>query len=172
MTTIALQADVVSRLVAKRSFCTLATTSSADQPHAVGVLYATVGSTLYVNTRRDSRKARNLADNPKVGVCIPIRRLPVGPPSSVQFQAIAEVLAVDDPHIAALVQRDELKSITGHGELDDPDNCFLRITPTGRVNTYGLGMSLWKLMRDPLHAAGQTQFPTDRRVHDAEGGTS
>lgn len=160
MNTITLQPDTVLDTIAKRSFCTLSTASPAGRPHAAGVLYATVGTTLYVNTRRDSRKARNVAANAAVAVCIPIRRLPVGPPSSVMFQATADVLAVDDPHITRLVEAGELKAITRHGELDDPANCFVRIVPTGRVNTYGLGMSLWRFLRDPLNAAGQTRFLT------------
>jgi hypothetical protein len=118
------------------------------------VLYAAVGTDLYVSTLRSSRKARNVAANPSVAVCIPIRRLPVGPPSSVQFQARAEVLALDDPGVRRLVEAGELKGVTGHGELELDGGCFLRIRPNGRANTYGLGMSLRQLLRDPLTAAG------------------
>ena len=87
-------------------------------------------------------------------MCIPVRRLPLGPPSSVQFQGGAEILAVDDPEVVRLLAHGQLRSITSHGELDEPDDCFLRITPGGRINTYGLGMPLRQLLRDPLHAAG------------------
>jgi len=130
-----------------------------DEPaHVAGVLYKAVGTTLYVNTSRASRKARNIAVNPHVSVCIPVRRLPVGPPSSVLFQAAAEILALDDPDIVGLLENGHLKSITGHGELDDPGHCFLRITRARRVNTYGLGMPLLQLLRDPLHAGGSVEL--------------
>ncbi|HEX7094900.1 MAG TPA: pyridoxamine 5'-phosphate oxidase family protein [Acidimicrobiales bacterium] len=152
-----LKAQVV-RAIAKRSFCVLATSSATNHPHVAAVLYAPVGTTLYVNTLRTSRKARNVAQNPNVAVCIPIRRLPVGPPSSVLFQATAVILANDDPTIADLVRGGKLKSITSHGELDEPDGCFIRITPTGRAHTYGLGMSLWSLMRNPLDAGGTVEL--------------
>jgi len=109
---------------------------------------------LYVNTLRTSRKARNVAANPQVAVAIPIRRLPVGPPSTVQFQGTAEVLDIDGPEIRALIEAGRLKSITGHGEMDIPDGCFLRISPRRRLITYGLGMSLLSLIRDPLNAGG------------------
>jgi general stress protein 26 len=149
----------VMDLVRKRSFCTLATSSAAQRPHVAGVLYAAVDGRLYVNTVRGSRKARNIAENPNVAVCIPVRRLPVGPPSTVQFQATAEVLAIDDPEIVRLLDAGKLKAITSHGELDVPDDCFVRITPVGRIATYGIGMPLHKLMRDPMNLADTVDLP-------------
>ncbi|HEX6425550.1 MAG TPA: pyridoxamine 5'-phosphate oxidase family protein [Acidimicrobiales bacterium] len=148
----------VARAIARRSFCTLATTSPSGRPHAAGVLYALADGALYVSTLRTSRKARNIADNPRVGVVIPVRRLPVGPPSSVQFQAVAEILEVDDPGVRRLADAGRLKAITGHGELDLPDGCVVRITPPRRVLTYGLGMPLRRLVRDPLDAAGAVEL--------------
>jgi hypothetical protein len=150
--------DEVERAIHRRSFCTLASVSPSNRPHVAGVLYEAIGTTLYVNTLRTSRKARNIAANPQAGVCIPIRRLPVGPPSSVQFQARVAILDNDDPEIARLLEGGQLRSITGHGELDNPHGCFLRITPTGRINTYGLGMSLRQLLRDPLNAGGSIEL--------------
>ena len=149
----------VTRTIAKRSFCTLATTSPSNRPHVAGVLYVTDGTTLYVHTHRTSRKARNVATSGRGFVCIPVRRLPVGPPSSIQFEATVEVLEADDPSVVALVADGSMQPITSHGELDDPDGCFLRITPTGTLHTFGLGMSIRRLMRDPLHAAGRVSLP-------------
>lgn len=152
-------AGEVERAMSRRSFCTLATVSATNWPHAAGVLYEAIGTTLYVNTLRTSRKAVNIAANPRVGVNIPVRRLPVGPPSSVFFQARAAILDNDDPVIVGLLANGQLRSITGHGELDDARGCFLRITPTRRINTYGLGMSLRRLLRDPLNAGGSIELP-------------
>jgi hypothetical protein len=147
-------ARAVAGAIANRSFATLATVSPAGHPHVAGVLYEQVGSDLYISTLRSSRKARNIAANGRVGVCVPIRRLPVGPPSSVQFQGCAEVLDVDDPAVTALVGSGSLGSITGHGELEIPDGCFIRVVIPRRLLTYGLGMSLRSLIRDPLAAGG------------------
>ncbi|MGI8683883.1 MAG: pyridoxamine 5'-phosphate oxidase family protein [Acidimicrobiales bacterium] len=146
--------DRITRAVARRSFCTLAT-SSGDRPHVAGVLYVVVDDVLYVSTMRTSRKARNIVANPRVSVCIPIRRLPVGPPSSVQFAATAEILATTDPVIVSLAGRGSMKAITGHGELELADGCFLRITPAPRLSTYGLGLPLRRLIRDPLNAGSR-----------------
>lgn len=147
--------DTVLRQLAKRSFAVLSTTSPAGRPHAAGVLYAGVGTTLWVSTLRGSRKARNVAANPHVAVCVPVRRSPVGPPSTIQFQGRAEVVAVDDERVRPA----ELGAITSHGELDLPDGCLLRIEPAGRAHTYGLGMSLLHLARHPLDAAGSVDLP-------------
>ena len=89
----------------------------------------------------------------------PVRRLPVGPPSSVFFQARAAILDNDDPVIVGLLANGQLRSITGHGELDNARGCFLRITPTRGINTYCLGMSLRRLLRDPLNAGGSIELP-------------
>jgi hypothetical protein len=144
----------ILKLLARRSFCTLASTSPDGRAHVAGVLYALDGTTLYVSTLRSSKKARNIAANPEVSICVPIRRLPVGPPSSLQFAARGELLATDDPEIDRLAAEGHLKAITGHGELDLPDGCIIRITPARRITTYGLGMPLRRLLKDPLHAAG------------------
>ncbi len=150
----------IARVLAKRSFCTLATVSPAGRPHAAGVLYELVGDRLYVSTIASSRKARNIVANPHVGVVVPVRRMPVGaPPSAVQFQATATVLSHDNPEIAGLVADGKLSSITGHGELDLPDGCFLRIDLPRRLHTYGLGMPLLDLARHPLDAAGVVERP-------------
>jgi nitroimidazol reductase NimA-like FMN-containing flavoprotein (pyridoxamine 5'-phosphate oxidase superfamily) len=153
-----LRPEQVLPVLAKRSFATLATTSPAGFPHVAGVLYGATGSTLWVSTLRSSRKARNVAENPKVAVCVPVRRLPLGPPSSVQWQATAEVVDLEDPELRRLADAGELKAVTGHGELELPGGCFLRITPRGRVHTYGLGMSLPAFLKDPLAAAGHADL--------------
>lgn len=144
----------ITKAMKKRSFCTLATTSPTSHPHVAGVIYAMVNDRLYVSTQRSSRKARNIAANSKVFVCIPIRRSPVGPPSTVQFAATAELLGATDPDIVALAHSGQLKAVTGHGELEMDDICFIRITPSRRLLTYGLGLTLRQLIKDPLNAAG------------------
>ncbi len=149
----------IAAAIAKRSFATLATVSLRGRPHTAGVLYVLVGDQLYVSTDRSSRKARNVADNPHVAFAIPVRRLPVGPPSLIHFQATADIVAPDDPDIRALLGAGELQPIAGHGELERPDVCVLRITPARRLHTYGLGMSLLQLVRHPLDAAGSVAFP-------------
>lgn len=149
----------IQRIIAKRSYCTLATVSRSGRPHVAGVLYELVDSALYVNTTSTSRKARNVDHEPHVAVVIPIRRVPAGgPPSALQFQSTAALLAVDDPEIVRLLAAGRLASISGHGELDLPGSCFVRIDLPPRMHTYGLGMSLLSLIRAPLEGGGEVEF--------------
>lgn len=149
----------VERAIRKRSFCVLATASPANRPHAAGVLYAYAKGSLYVSTGRESRKGRNVAANPAVFICVPVRRLPVGPPSSVQFAATAEILANEAPGLRRLATQGSLKAVTGHGELELEGGCFLKITPNPTIHTYGIGMPLHRLLRDPLNAGGMVRVP-------------
>ena len=152
-----LSSDSALRYVDRRSYAVVASTSDAGRSHSAGIVYARSGSALYFSTLRTSRKARNIAANPHVGVTIPIRRVPVGgPPSAIMFQARAELVESTDPVLLDTVASGDLKAIIGHGELDLPDGVFVRVALPRRIHTYGLGMSLWSLVRDPFNAAGVT----------------
>ena len=144
----------VRRALARRSVATLATVSASGRPHAATVLYDVADDALFVSTSIDSRKARNVAETGRAALTVHVRRLPVGPPASIQFQTTAQLLAPDAPLIGDLVAAGHLRRITSHGELDLPDGCFVRLAMPARAATYGLGMSLWRLLRAPLDAAG------------------
>ena len=152
----------IRRAIERRSVATLATVSASGRPHAATVLYQCVDDALFVSTDRDSRKARNVAAHGVAAVTIAVRRLPVGPPASIQFQCSAAVLANDDPEIVRLAAAGRLGRITGHGELDRDGACFLRLALPTRVATYALGMSLWRVMRNPLDAAGKATLDSNR----------
>lgn len=146
------QRRIVRKAIAKQSFLTLATSSAANRPHVAGLLYAEADGALYMSTHGESVKARNVRENNRVAVTIPIRKYPFGPPLSVQFQGTAELLQPDDPHLMDLVNAGKLKAITSHGELDLPGGVFIRVTPNRRVLSYGLGVPLLQFMREPLNA--------------------
>lgn len=148
----------VVRAIERRSYAVLSTVSPAGRPHGAGILYCWADGQLYLTTDRSSRKGQNLAAHPWAGVTIPVRRLPIGPPSAVHFQARAEVLDRAHPEVLAQVVAGRLKGITSHGELDRPDVCVVRLTPVERLHTYGLGLSLRKLIADPLNAGGSVDL--------------
>jgi general stress protein 26 len=150
--------SAVEKALAKKSFLTLATSSSTHHPHAAGVIYQAIDGDLYVGTNMHSRKVRNIEGNGNVAVCIPVRRLPIGPPATIMFQATAELVARDDPAVRSLLEAGRLKRLTAHGELDDPDNWFVKITPTGRIHTFGLGVPLLTLIRHPLDTFGNLEL--------------
>ena len=142
----------VERSIRRHRFAVLSSVSPAGFPHAAGIVYSTVGTTLYVHTMRASRKAANIAADGRVAVVIPTRSIPFAPPFNVQFQARATLLDLDDPEIVRAVDSGRLKGIIGHGALEEPDGCFIRIVPNGRVHTYGIGVSTLAVARDPLHS--------------------
>lgn len=151
--------DVVERAIAENWFGMLATTSAENRPHVAGVLYALVGRDLYVNTDEASRKARNIADTGRAAVCIPINPVdgdgaPDAPPFTASLQGTAELLPNDHPQIAELVASGQLAAITSHGELERPGTCMVKITPSGRIATYGIGVSEADMIADPLNAFG------------------
>ena len=146
----------VRRALATNSFATLATTSPAGRPHVAGVLYDEVDGVLWVHTMRSSRKARSIAVNPHVAVVVPFRKLPAGPPYTLQFQARAELVEMNDAPVLDLLAAGELTTVSGHGALHEPDGVFVRIVPNGTVHSYGLGANPIDLIRDPLHAGANT----------------
>lgn len=142
----------IRKAIARKSFAVLATTSPAGRSHSAGIIYAAANNDLWVHTMADSRKARNAATNPHVGLCIVYRRLPVGPPFTIHFQAIAETVALDAPEVRDLTKAGHLTSITGHGELDMDGACFLRLRPGRNIHSFGTGVPTLDLIRDPLGA--------------------
>jgi hypothetical protein len=154
------QATRVVRAIERRAFGILSTVSPAGHPHAAGVVYDAVtdeaGLRLYVNTLRSSRKALNVQAHQRAAFVIPVRRLPVAPPFTIQFQAAARIVAMDDPEITDLVRRGALGHSAAHGALDEPDGCFIRIDPVARIHTYGIGVSTIAVARDPLHVGART----------------
>lgn len=144
----------VIKTLAKKSFCTLATTSPAGNAHSAGVIYEWVDGSLWVHMVRTSRKARNIAASGDAGVCVPFRRLPVGPPFTIHFQADAELVEMDAPQVQEMIADGQLGSISGHGALDMPDGCFIRLTPRGTIHTFGLGVKTLDLIRDPIGSGG------------------
>ena len=145
------QVELIKKEIAKRSFAVLATHSPAGRSHAAGVMYVEADGVLYIHTRDTSRKARNVAANGDAAVSIPTTKYPGNPPYSVQFQGRGEIVAMDDPRITGLVEADKLKRITSHGELDEPNGVFIAITPDSRVHSYGVGVPVRDIIRDPLH---------------------
>jgi len=151
---------ILDRL-AKQTFCTLATSSPAGFPHVAGVVYEAVPTSgptpdLWIHTTMSSRKARSVAAAGRAAVCVPFRRLPVGPPFTIHFQADAEIVAMDDERVTALVDNGKLASITGHGELDMPDGCFICVRPRGTVHSFGPGARILDLVRDPIGTGGRS----------------
>jgi nitroimidazol reductase NimA-like FMN-containing flavoprotein (pyridoxamine 5'-phosphate oxidase superfamily) len=163
--------DKLRRIIEKRHFCTLATTSASGAPHIAGVTYQYLDGYLYIATGAYSKKARNIRANPRVAVHIPVRQYPFGPPWSVQFRGTCSVLDKDDGEAIRLLESGKLKSITRFGVLEkEPDGCFLKIKPARNIHTYGLGLSLMEVIRDLPH--GDRTVILDEQAPSRIGGPS
>jgi|GEM_PF-3513392 len=141
----------IMKVLTKRTFCTLATSSPAGNPHVAGVVYEWAGDNLWVHSMASSRKARNIAASERAAITVPFRRLPAGPPFTIHFQAHAQVVPMDAPEVTNLLSGGKLSTISRHGALEEPDGAFLKITPTGNIHSYGPGASIIGLIRDPLN---------------------
>ncbi|MGI9606403.1 MAG: pyridoxamine 5'-phosphate oxidase family protein [Acidimicrobiales bacterium] len=146
----------LSKIIRKKSFCTLATTSPAGRAHSAGVVYDVADGNLWVHAERTSRKVRSISENPNVGVCIPFRRLPAGPPYTIHFQARATVVEMDDLEVRELLATGALAKISGHGALEMPEGCFVKVQPNHTVHSFGPGARPLDLIRDPLNAGART----------------
>lgn len=150
--------DAVEQAIAGNWFGMLATSSAENRPHVAGVLYALVGRDVFVNTDETSRKARNIAETGRAAVCIPVSAGLDAPPNTASLQGRAELLANDSEEITRLVASGALAAITSHGELERPGTCMVKITPTARVATYGIGVSDEAMASDPLSAFGSVAW--------------
>ncbi len=146
----------VLKAIAKKTFCTLATTSPAGRSHAAGVVYEAVDGTLWIHSLRSSRKVRSIEANRHVGVCIPFRKLPMGPPYTIHFQATARVVSMDAAEVGALLAVGKLRAISGHGALEMADGCFIAIEPKGTIHSFGPGARVIDLIRDPLNTGARS----------------
>lgn len=144
------------RTIQRKSFATLATTSRLGRAHSAGIVYSVADGHLWVHTMESSRKAKNIAGNPSVGVCIVYRRLPMGPPFTIHFQAEGRLMALDAPEVRTLIDAGHLKSLTGHGALEMKGACFLRVKPGSKLHSFGPGIRTLDLIRDPLGSGART----------------
>ena len=154
------QARIIAKALRKKTFATLATVSPKGRSHSAGVVYDFVDGALWIHTMRDGRKGRNIAHNRHVGICVPYRRLPVGPPFTLHFQGVAELVPLDDPEAVRHYEAGRLDSISGHGAMEMDGACFVRITPTGMIHSFGPGVPVLDLARNPLE--NRRPFSTGR----------
>ena len=151
----------VERLIKElrtRSFGVLSTVCLDGRSHSVGVEYGVSPGAedfdIYVMTRRQLKKARDIAGNPNVSFVVPLTRrvLRFLPPACIQFEATAEILDRNDARGAASFStfwmgRRILKMYRELESRGETGICFLRISPGPVVSTYMVGHSICELSR-------------------------
>jgi hypothetical protein len=138
-------ADEIWPYIEKWPFAVLSFVNSKGESRSAGVMYKVKDRVLYVLTGPDTWKVKHIEANPHVSMTITVQRVPIrirqAPPAVITFSGVATVLSIDevDPDLRSALTR-------GVGDLGD--TCVVRIEPTGRFVTYGIGIPMWQ-MRQP-----------------------
>jgi len=160
----------LTRLIAKRSFCVLAT-QGLHGPHVAGVGYFAQGLDIYIPTSSNTTKARNVQRNPRVAVHIPGPwPLSPAPPRSIQFRGNAEILPIDHAGAnaaldrASLVMRRVFRRLLENVDAKTwGENVWIHVRPTRRIETFMLGVPMITLFRDEEKALLHFDVPERSR---------
>ncbi|MFX1294459.1 MAG: pyridoxamine 5'-phosphate oxidase family protein [Promethearchaeota archaeon] len=147
--------NYVEKKLRKKKFGFLGTITPEGSPHVAGVMYAVSPPQeklyLYIITSTDTKKARNIRINPRISFAIPfphyILRFP--PDFCIQFQGCAEILSFNDPDgQEAIRSRRLMKRMLRKIPLDTTEEIIIRISPDKKIFGFGLGMNIFKLVRN------------------------
>jgi hypothetical protein len=149
----------LTRLIAKRNFCILAT-QGRHGPHVAGVGYFARGLDLYIPTSANTAKARNVRRDPLVAVHIPVPwPLIPAPPRSIQFRGKAEILPINDSAANTALERGSLvirrvfrRLLERADEEAWGESIWIHVRPTKRIETFMLGVPSTAIFRDEKKA--------------------
>jgi nitroimidazol reductase NimA-like FMN-containing flavoprotein (pyridoxamine 5'-phosphate oxidase superfamily) len=156
----------LTKLIAKRHFCILAT-QGLHGPHAVGVGYFASGLDLYIPASAKAVKVRNIRRDQRVAVHIPIPWPMVpAPQKSIQFRGRAEILPTDDKDANAALARASIvvRRVFGRlleraGALIGGEPIWIHVRPVGRIETFWVGMSMFTIFQGEGKAALHFDVP-------------
>ena len=117
--------EKIEKKIRKCKFGFLGSITSEGRPHVAGVMYAVSipgnDLSLYIITGIDTKKAKNIRDNPDVTFAIPIPHhiIRFAPDFNIQFQGRAEILPFNDPKAQeAMKQRRLMKRMLKKYPID------------------------------------------------------
>ncbi|MFX1549420.1 MAG: pyridoxamine 5'-phosphate oxidase family protein, partial [Promethearchaeota archaeon] len=128
----------------------LCTVDDKNVPHSSVVVYQSDGYAIYSLTGKNTLKARNIRKNSNVAITIPFRKnffhkIIPAPPAELHFTAEAEIKPFDDERARKIFS----KYLKYHENVENQvESIWLKITPSRRIATYGVGIKLLK-MRKP-----------------------
>ncbi|TRO56755.1 pyridoxamine 5'-phosphate oxidase family protein [Candidatus Bathyarchaeota archaeon] len=158
----------LAHLISKRSFCILAT-QDKQGPHAVGVCYYAKDLELFIPTSENTAKVRNIRRNSNVAIQIPVPwPLIPAPPRSIQYRGIAEILPIDDNEAqrvlskSSYINRHVLRQLIENIDVQKwGESIWIRVVPTGRIETFMIGVPITVIFRSPEKA--QSHFDVIKR---------
>jgi len=107
---------VIVNYISECPSCTMATVGPDGAPDASTVYFASAGLDIYLNTAKESEKARNIQGNPRVAIAMQKNPAPKTDReiSGIQYKGIAKILPEDEqagvPH-AVMARHRALNSI-------------------------------------------------------------
>lgn len=164
----------LTRLIAKRSFCVLAT-QGLHGPHVAGVGYFAQGLDIYIPTSSNTTKARNVQRDPRVAVhiTVPWPLIPA-PPRSIQFRGNARILPFNHAGAnaaldhAPLVMRRVFRRLAENVDTKIwGENIWIHVRPTRRIETFMLGVPMTTIFRDETKALLHFDVPEEPSRVDA-----
>jgi hypothetical protein len=158
----------LTRLIAKHSFCVLAT-QGLRGPHVAGVCYFARGLDLYIPTSANTVKARNVRRDPRVAVHVPVPwPLVPAPPKSIQFRGKAEILSINDPAAnealehGPLVIRRIFRRLLERADAETwGESIWIHVRPGKRIETFMVGVPPTAIFRDEKKAMLHFDVPQD-----------
>ena len=169
-----LTADTVLGELRRNHFAVLSTVGPDGAPHSAGVNYGLSTHSgeiaLYVMTRAHLQKARDIQNDPRVALVVPIghRFAQFLPPATIQLRGRAEIIdGADDLGIGVFrgfwIGRRILRAYEKWRRQGETRICFLKITPDPDVRTYMVGSNLLDLSRNMEAGAGRVVIPTGHK---------
>ena len=163
--------ELVLRELRQHDFAVLSSVGSDGNPHSAGVTYGVSRHgeplAIYVMTRKHLRKARDIAENPKVSLVVPLPRrlLWLLPPATIQLHGRAEILDWTygpgvDVFRRSWLGRRILSAYRASYRRGESRICFLKITPDPMVHTYMVGVGIWDIQRRMESGAGKVRLST------------
>ncbi len=142
----------VRSILKKKNWLVLGTVDGNNVPHSSVVVYQSDGYVIYCITGKNTLKARNIRVNNKVSVTLPFRKnffhkIVPAPPAELHFTAEAEIKHFDDEEARKIFA----KYLKYHNNVENKEeSIWLKITPSKRVVTYGVGIKLLKMRKPEL----------------------
>ncbi|MCJ7456346.1 pyridoxamine 5'-phosphate oxidase family protein [Candidatus Bathyarchaeota archaeon] len=159
----------LTRLIAKRNFCILATQGPRG-PHVAGVGYFARSLDLYIPTSANTAKARNVTRDSNVAVHIPVPwPLVPAPPKSIQFRGSAEILPIDDANAnealnrGSLVMRRVFRRLLKNADTETwGESIWIHVRPGNRIETFMVGVPSTTIFRDENRAMLHFDVPAEQ----------
>ena len=145
--------EEVRKIIKENNWLVLSTVDKENKPHSSVVVYQSDGKVIYVQTGKNTLKARNIEVNNNVSITIPFRKnffhkLIPAPPAELHFSTRASLRSKEDQEAIEIYSK-YLKYLDDE-ELPD-ESIWIRIEVSNIIATYGVGVSLFK-MKDPEKA--------------------